>query len=180
MLLLADGIDNVPPETLKYILLVLGWLATTGAAIYGGAKWSAKGTKESPVNIEQPLDVRRHDAAVRKSELTTVEVALTKVTERVDALAVAINAQFTAMAQAGQDRAAAITQNIDEEIGAVQHKIGVLADALHEKINAAVIDNARQSSDISHLQAETFRHTGEITRIQSAIQDLLKRPLRSK
>lgn len=177
---LADGIDNVPPETLKYILLVLGWLATTGAAVIGGAKWSKKGTKESPVNIEQPLDVRRHDAAVRKSELDKVEVALIKVTERVDSLADQINAQFAAMTKAGQDRAAAISQNIDEEIGSVQQKIGVLADALHEKINAAVIDNARQSSDIIHLQSEAFRHTSEITRIQSAIQDLLKRPLRSK
>lgn len=162
-MLLADSIDQVDASLLKQILLVLGWLATTGAAIYGGAKWSAKGTKESPVNIEQPLDVRRHDAAVRKSELDKVEVALTRVTGRVDSLADQINAQFAAMTKAGQDRAAAISQ-----------KIGVLADALHEKINMTVVDNARQSSDINHLQAETFRHTGEITRIQSAIQDLLK------
>ena len=179
-MLLASDIDQVDASLLKQVLMILGWLATTGGAIYAGRKWGSKGTRENPVNIEQPLDVRRHDAAVRKSELTTVEVALTKVSERVDALAVAINTQFAAMAQAGQDRAAAITQNIDEEIGSVRHKIGVLADALHEKINAAVIDNARQSSDINHLQSEAFRHTSEISKIQSAIQDLLKQPLRSK
>lgn len=173
---LADSLDQVDPVTLKSVLMILGWLATTGAALYGGARFARRGSKEAPVAIEQPLNVQKHDAAARKSELDKLDAALRKFGDRVDSLAEQMNAQFAAMTKAGQDRAAAITQSIDEEVGALQIKIGELAEALHEKINAARIESARHGAEIASLQAGEFRHNTEIARIQEHIADLLARP----
>lgn len=164
------SIDSVPADLIKHLLTLL--LAFAG--VWLANKKAQQGTKDQPVNIAQPLTVQKHDDNVRKSELVRIETTLKAFGERVDGLAEQINAQFAAMTKAGQDRAAAITQSIDEEVGALQAKVGALAEALHEKINKAVVDNARQSSDIDHLKSEAFRHTSEIAAIRNAIQDLLK------
>lgn len=178
MFLLASDLDSVPAEFIKYTLVVLGWLATTGAALYGGTRMAKKGTKESPVAIEQPLNVQKHDAAARRSEVDKIEGCIRKMTERFDSFAEQVNAQFAAMTKAGQDRAAAITQNIDEEVSTLSIKIGELADALHEKINQATVNIARHGAEIDGLKAGEYRHNQEIARIQEHIADLLARPKR--
>lgn len=176
--LLASDLDSVPAEFIKYTLIVLGWLATTGAALYGGTRMAKKGTKESPVAIEQPLNVQKHDATARKSEVDKIETTMRKLGERVDSLAEQMNAQFAAMVKAGQDRAAAITQNIDEEVSVLSTKVGELAEALHEKINANMITTSRHGAEIDGLKAGEYRHNQEIARIQEHIADLLARPKR--
>lgn len=169
-MLIAAEISDVPADLLKHLIT----LALAFAGAWFAFKRSQQGSKDAPVNIAQPLTVQKHDDAAKRSELLRIEATLKNFGERVDGLAEQINAQFAAMTKAGQDRAAAISQNIDEEISSLSARIGTLADALHEKINKAVVDNARQGSDISHLQSEAFRHTNEISAIRTAIQDLLK------
>ena len=165
-----SDLTSVPADLIKHLLTL---------AIAFGSAWFAfkranRGSKDHPVNIAQPLSVQKHDDAAKRSELVRIETTLKSFGDRVDGLAEQINAQFAAMTKAGQDRAAAITQNIDEEISALSVRVGNLADALHEKINKATVDNARQGSDIAHLQSEAFRHTNEIAAVRNAIQDLLK------
>lgn len=170
-IILAIDIADVPAELIKHLLtLVLAF-----AGVFLAHKKMQQGSKEQPVNIAQPLTVQKHDDAVRKSELAKVESSLKSFGERVDSLAEQINAQFAAMTKAGQDRAVAITQNIDEEIGSLQQKIGELAEALHEKINRAMIDNAKQSAEIDSLKASTFRHDAEVRAVQEHIAALLQR-----
>jgi outer membrane murein-binding lipoprotein Lpp len=171
MLAEAD-ISAVPAELIKHLLT----LGLAFAGVWFANKRASRGTKESPVAIEQPLNVRKHDEMVRKSEVDKVESQLKKLGDRVESLADQINAQFAAMTRAGQDRAAAISQNIDEEIGTLSIKLGELAEALHEKINAARLDNARHGADIDHLKAGEYRHNTEMARIQEHIADLLSRP----
>lgn len=176
-MLAASDLSTVPPEFIKSFFIVLGWLITTGAAFWGGSKIANKGSKDSPVNIAQPLDVRKYDDAARRSELVRIESTLKQFGDRVDGLAEQINAQFAAMTRAGQDRAAAITQSIDEEVRSLSTRIGTLADALHEKINKASTDNARQSAEIESLKVSSFRHDAEVSRIQEHIAALIARPV---
>lgn len=171
-MLLASDISSVPAELIKHLLtLVLAF----------GGMWLAhkklnQGSKDQPVNIAQPLSVQKHDDSAKKSELLRIETTLKSFSERVDGLAEQMNAQFAAMTKAGQDRAAAIAQNIDEEVGALRTSIGELAEALHEKINKALVTDAKHSAEISGLQAGEYRHNTEIARIQEHIADLLSRP----
>lgn len=177
MLLADTDLSSLNADFIKSALIFLTWLVTTGAAIYGGRTWGKKGNKENPVNIAQPLDVRKHDDAAKKSELVKVEAALTKVEQALTSQAEQITAQFNEVKRAGESRAAAITQSIDEEITSLSMKIGSLADALHEKINHALIECAQHGVGIDTLKAGEFRHNGEITRIQEHISSLLARPI---
>ncbi len=172
MLAEAD-ISTVPAELIKHLLTI----GLAFAGVWFANKRASRGTKESPVSIEQPLNVKKHDEMVRKSEVDKVEASLKKLGDRVESLAEQINAQFAAMTKAGQDRAAAITQNIDEEIGTLSIRLGELADALHEKINAATVENARHSAEIDGLKAGEFRHNAEVNRIHEHIAVLLARPV---
>lgn len=176
-MILASDLDGVPADLLKSLLQVLGWLMTTGIATWLGHKWGKRGSKESPVSIDQPLDVRQHDDAAKRSELAKVEASLNTFTVRVDSLAEQMNAQFAAMTKNGQDRAAAIAQDINEEVGSLRQDIGELAEALHEKINRSLQDNARQSAEIDSLKAGSYRHDAEVARIQEHIAALLARPV---
>lgn len=170
MLALADPDSNFVWQAVLTIAAALHIVVTVMKGLALRKELNAPKPKELP----QPLQVAKHDEAAKRSELLRIETTLKSFGERVDGLAEQINAQFAAMSKAGQDRAAAITESIDTEISQLQTKIGTLAEALHEKINKAVVDNARQGSDIAHLQSEAFRHTSEIAAIRAAIQDLLK------
>jgi chromosome segregation ATPase len=170
MIFLAADIDSVPADLIKHLITLA--LAFFGA--WMAFKRSQQGSKDQPVNIAQPLSVQKHDDAAKRSELVRIETTLKSFGDRVDGLAEQITAQFRSAQQAGEARVSAITQNIDEELKALSTRIGTLAEALHEKINHAVVDAARHGSDINHLQAEAFRHTSEIAAIRTAIQDLLK------
>ena len=162
MLLNAD-ISDVPAELIKHLLtLVLAfagvWLANKGAN---------KGSKDQPVNIAQPLDVRKHDDAAKKSEVVKVEASLKGFGERVDSLAEQMNAQFAAMTQAGQNRAAAITQSFDDDLRIIAAKIEsfMLLTSRHD----AVIPQLDER--ISHL-AEA--HNEAVNRIHSRIDDAIR------
>lgn len=173
MLFATSDISGVPDDIFKYIMITLAWLVTTGAAIYGGARWSKKGTKESPVSIEQPLDVRKHDAPAKKSE----HDSLKEVVERIDrslsgfllkkaeddlAWSEQLNAQFNKMATDGQARAVAIAQSINENVEALNEKNARLA--VHVADHAARIINLEKADD---------RHEGAVTRIQTQIAQML-------
>lgn len=170
-MLAASDIDSVPADIFKYIMLTLGWLVSMGGAAWGGVKLARKGSKDSPVAIgPQPFAVEKHDATARKSELAKLETSIAALAEQ-------IAAQFNEVKRAGEARAAAITESLDAEVGTLSVKIGNLADALHEKINTALVTNAKQAAEIASLQGGEFRHNGEISRIQEHIADLIARPI---
>lgn len=175
MPLAASDIDSVPADLLKHLIT----LALAFAGAWFAFKRSQQGSKDQPVNIAQPLSIQKHDDAAKRSELIRIETTLKNFGERVDSLAEQINAQFAAMTKAGQDRAAAITQNIDEEIGALQTKIGHLADALHEKINKAATDNATQSEAINNLKGQHNNQQLQIENIRRRIDDLVQSGLKT-
>lgn len=173
MLPLADGIDQVDASIFKQVLQILAWLATGGLGLWLGKSWGAKGTKESPVAIEQPLNVQKHDAPAKKSEHDTLKEAVTKLTTELQsfklskaeddlALSQQLAAQFNKMTTDGQARAAAISQEISEVL-AVQNQRNITIAA----------DIAKHTAEIESLKASDFRHNGEIARIQENITKIL-------
>jgi len=165
MLANAPDISAVPADFIKSALMLAGFVIV----IY--MQW--KNGQSHKREISGSLETRD---AIEHAEQSDLD----ELTKTVNDMRVEITTQFRAAQTAGENRVSAIAENIDAEIKSLSIRIGTLADALHEKINKAVVDNARQGSDISHLQAETFRHTHEIATIRSAIQDLLKTGSRTK
>jgi hypothetical protein len=169
MLLAASDIADVPADLIKHLI--------TLALAFGGAwlafKRSQQGSKDQPVNIAQPLSVQKHDDAAKRSELLRIETTLKSFGDRVDGLAEQITAQFRAAQQAGEARVTVITQNIDEEIKSLSMRIGNLAEALHEKINGALVDNAGQEQAINDLKANHHIHQRQVEAIQRQINDLI-------
>lgn len=145
-LLANSDLDAVPSDVVKYVLMVLGWLATTGAAIYGGSRWG---------KIKQPFEVAKHDQAARKSELDKLEESIKKFGERVESLAEQMNSQFTAMKTAGENRAAAITQSIDEDLAVLMGKIesfmlmATRHDAVLPQVEARLHELAKEQHEAS-------------------------------
>ena len=155
-----DGIDQVDASIFKQVLQILAWLATGGLGLWLGKSWGAKGTKESPVAIEQPLAVQKHDAAAKQSELKKLETSITSLAEQ-------INAQFAAMTKAGQDRAAAITQSMDDELRVITGKIEVFM--LMATRHDAVIPQIEER--LSALSAE---HNNAVQRLHSRVDDAMR------
>lgn len=166
MLILAQNlpdISQVPSDFVKNWWIMAGFVFVVIIQVYNtwltkkGQSHQITGRVET-VPGKEAADKKEHDD-LKKS---------------VDALRAEVTAQFNEAKRAGESRVAAIAQDIDEQIGTLSGRIGTLADALHEKINKALQDNAGQASDIKHLQGEGFRHTQEIASIRNTIQDLLK------
>jgi len=164
-MLCSTDISAVPADFIKSALMLAGFVIV----IY--MQW--KNGQSHKREISGSLETRD---AIEHAEQSDLD----ELTKTVNDMRVEITTQFRAAQTAGENRVSAIAENIDAEIKSLSIRIGTLADALHEKINKAVVDNARQGSDISHLQTETFRHTHEIATIRSAIQDLLKTGSRTK
>ncbi len=175
-MLAASDIDSVPADIFKNIMLTLGWLITLAGAVWGGSKWAKKGTRENPVSIEQPLDVRKHDAPAKKSEHDTLREAVTKLTNELQtfrlqkaeddlALSEQLAAQFNKMTTDGQARAAAITQSITETL-AIQN----------EKNLSMATDIANHAARLVNLEKADDRHESAVTRIQTQIAQILTLP----
>lgn len=178
MFTLADGIDQVDASILKQVLQTLAWLATGGLGLWLGKSWGAKGTKESPVAIAQPLNVQKHDAPAKKSEHDTLKEAVQRLTSELQsfkltkaqddlALSETLAAQFNKMTTDGQARAAAISQSIAETL-AIQN----------EKNIAMATDIANHAARIMNLEKADDRHEGTVQRIQSQIAQMLASPPR--
>jgi putative protein kinase ArgK-like GTPase of G3E family len=148
MLLAEADITSVPAELIKHLLT----LALAFAGVWFANKRASRGSKESPVSIEQPLNVKKHDEMVRKSEVDKVEASLKKVGDRVESLADQINAQFAAMTKAGQDRAAAITQSMDEELRVIFAKIEtfMLMTSRHDAVIPQIEERVHQLAKEQH------------------------------
>lgn len=156
-------ISSVPAEFIKS-----WWIMAAFAIAIGLLAYNTYLTKQSKTReISGSIETRPHTQHAEQSDLDAL-------TATVNDMRIEITAQFRAAQQAGEGRVSAITQNIDEEIGSLANKLSTLASVLHEKIGSALVDNARQSAEISSLQATSFRHDAEVRAIQQAIADLIK------
>lgn len=147
MLAEAD-ISTVPAELIKHLLT----LGLAFAGVWLANKRASRGTKESPVSIEQPINVRKHDEMVRKSELAEVKGSVTKLEGSITSLSDQINAQFAAMTKAGQDRAAAITQSMDDEMRVIAGKIEafMLMTSRHDAVIPQIEERVHQLTKEQH------------------------------
>lgn len=162
MIHLAD-IADVPAELIKHLLtLVLAF-----AGVWLAHKRSQQGSKDAPVNIAQPLQVQKHDDAAKRSELLRIENTLKSFGERVDGLAEQINAQFAAMTKAGQDRAAAITQSMDDEIRVLSTKIETFM-LLASRHDAVIPQLDERLTELAKT------HNEQVSRIHARIDDALR------
>ncbi|MGV3664284.1 MAG: hypothetical protein ACO1TE_29195 [Prosthecobacter sp.] len=166
MMILAQNvpdISRVPSDFVQNWMIMAAFALVLIILVHN--TWVTK--KGQSREISGSIETRPGKTPADKGELDALK-------QSVEALSREISAQFNEAKRAGEARVAAITQNVDEEMGVLSGRIGSLADALHEKINKALQDNAGQASDIKHLQVEGYRHTQEIATIRSTIQDLLK------
>lgn len=97
---------------------------------------------------------------------------LDALTKTVDSLREEITAQFRNAQTAGENRVAAITSDVNDQM----RVLGVNVGRLGENITAAMVDNAKQGAEIVALQSADFRHDGAIQRIQQSIADLTRGP----
>lgn len=165
----SSDISTVPADFVKFFMIMLGWLVTVGGALWAGKAWGKKGSSEDPLHVQQPLQVQQAVKHADKSELDALKSS-------VDAMRQEIAAQFLAAQRAGEARVSAITESVDADLGVLGGRIGNLAEALHEKINRALVDNAAQAEAITNIKASIFRHDAEVRAIQQAIADLIKHP----
>lgn len=180
LILAASDLKDIDADFFKSAWMFVGWLLSIGAAVWGGVKWSNKGTAESPAIVgPQPFVTKKHEEPAKKIEHDTLKEAVTKLTTELQefrlrkaeddlALSEQLNAQFNKMTTDGQARAAAISQEIAETL-AVQNERNLRIAA----------DIAKHTAEIESLKASDFRHTGEIVRIQEHITKLLTAPKRS-
>lgn len=79
MILAQTDIGNVPAEFVKYFFIMLGFVLTGFVAFRKGTQ--ARGTKDEPVNVQQPLEVKRTPEYALKeetsSDLAKLETSLT-------------------------------------------------------------------------------------------------------
>jgi len=97
---------------------------------------------------------------------------LDALTATVNAMRGEITAQFRAAQVAGEARVSAITQSIDEEIGAMGGRIGSLAEALHDKINHTREVAVTNREAINNLKAADNRHDAQVAGAQARIADI--------
>lgn len=97
---------------------------------------------------------------------------LDALTKTVNSLREEITAQFRAAQTAGEQRVAAITSDVNDQM----RVIGVSVAELGKNITAAMVDNAKQGAEIDALKSADFRHDGAIQRIQQNISDLMGHP----
>lgn len=152
-MILATDISGVPAELIKHLLSLALALAAAWFAFKRGQ--AASGTRDSPVNIAQPLEVK-------KAVQHVVQKDHEDLRKSVDAMRSEITAQFNTMTVNGQARAAAIAESIAAQ-----------AAILHEKINAGALKSAAHQEAIDHLKAADFRHEHAVTRIQQQIERIL-------
>ena len=97
---------------------------------------------------------------------------LDDLSENVNALREEITAQFRESQRSGENRVMAITQDINAEMSGLGSKLGELT----KLITAALVDNAKQTAEISSLQSSIFRHDAEVREIQARIAELMRAP----
>jgi hypothetical protein len=101
------------------------------------------------------------------------KAALDALTKTVNSLSEEISAQFNNAQRAGEARVSAITQDINAEMSSIAQRIGLLAEALHEKINHVALASATHGEAIGNLKAADSRHDAQVARIQQNIEALL-------
>lgn len=163
MLPLAEAdITSVPAELIKHLLT----LALAFAGVWFANKRASRGSKESPVAIEQPLDVRKHDAAAKASDVKRVEVEQATIKATLDQVKAHFDNKLETVKReittAGQTRADSIMTKIDREIEAIRLNTEARVRELHEKINAAQILAASHSAKIEDLQVRDHAHETQL------------------
>jgi len=161
-MLAETDISAVPAELIKHLLT----LGLAFAGVWFANKRASRGTKESPITVEQPLDVRKHDAAAKASDVKRVEVeqaaikaALDQVKAHFDNKLEIVKREITT---AGQTRADSIMGKIDREIEAMRQNTEARVRELHEKINAVQVDSASHAAHIEDLKVRDHAHETQL------------------
>ena len=158
MIFLADtDISSVPAEFVKNWWIMVIAFGTIGVQI-----WIGKNKERKISGKVQTEPAQQH---AEQSDLD----ALTKT---VDSLREEITSQFRAAQTAGENRVAAITQDVNEEMRTLSSNVGGLAKLITE----ALVDNAKQGAEIKSLQSSIYRHDAEVREIQNRIAELMRHP----
>ncbi len=95
---------------------------------------------------------------------------LDALTETVNSMREEITAQFREATRSGENRVAAITQDVNAEMSSLSTKIGDIT----KMITTALVDNAGQGEAINNLKATVHGHQQSITAIHRRIDDIMQ------
>ncbi len=154
MLLASTDISAVPADFVKYFFIMFAFVAGLYFAHRKGKQ--ASGTRDEPVNIEQPLEIKKTPVYARKEEVERMQKEISRVM------------------QAGDERRVEIINAIH---GSERRMIDEVKD-LHERLNpvaegfkghAALLDQIDK-----RLSASELARRDENARMQQRIDDAIR------
>jgi len=158
-------ISKVPADFTQWYIILSCFFIMIGIQVFNTIfnVWDKRQTKKAEISgtIESTHPVRHAE-----------QTDLDELTKTVNAMREEITAQFREAQRSGENRVAAITSDVNDQM----RVLGTNVARLGENITAAMVDNAKQGAEITALQTADYRHDGAIQRIQQNIADLMRHP----
>lgn len=142
----SSGITAVPADFIKYLVICLGF----GASLWFGYRkgGAAKGTREEPVNIAQPLEVRQAPEWASSTELESLEARMEAMARENLRQHNAHAERLNASIQAGSERENTIIKALHEmEARMTAATIKEIKD-IHQRLNPVAEQTQSNSSAI--------------------------------
>lgn len=185
MIVLAQtDISSVPAEFVKYFMMMLAFV---GGLYYAHRKGKqASGTKDEPLNISQPLEIKKRTEYALKeetsSDLAKLETTLTAMNRESVRQAQHTSEQINDVIKAGADRENKILAAVHDMEKRFTSLVLVEVKALHERMNPVSESVAEQKAAlkghadrISNLERN---FNDSVQRLHQRFDDLMKRSLK--
>lgn len=156
-------ISKVPADFTQWYIILSCFFIMIGIQVFNTIfnVWDKRQTKKAEISgtIESTHPIRHAEQS-----------DLDELTKTVNAMREEITAQFREAQRSGENRVAAITQDVNAEMGGLSLKIGDIT----KMITTALVDNASQGEAINNLKASIHNHQLSITSIHRRIDDIVQ------
>ncbi|MBB5033158.1 hypothetical protein [Prosthecobacter vanneervenii] len=172
MITLASSTDisSVPADFVKYFMIMVGFVITGLLAYRKGT--AAKGTKDEPLNVAQPLEVKKRTEYARKeetqSELDKLENTLNAMNRESVRQAQHTSEELASVAKAGAEREGRLMQAVhDMEKRFTQLMINEVK-GLHDRLNPV-------SESVAGHKASLAGHETRLASLERTLNDNVSR-----
>lgn len=133
MILAQTDISGVPAEFVKYFLIMLGFILGGGAGAF--AMWrksrQVSGTQDEPVNLQQPLHIRKVTEHAEKNELQ-------KLSDQLAGLATIVANHYSAQIQSASEREMSIKESVHHAMVEGMREMAKVKDAIKQEIEEKI------------------------------------------
>lgn len=164
----SSDISSVDPLFVKNFLILVGWLVTTGGAIWAGRAWGRKGRSDDPLHLKQPVEIRKASEPAKKGDVEALR-------QSVAALSGAVHGIKTDLLTKGNEREQRIVEKVHAEANDIREKQSRQVADIHRRINEEMTKNAKHAEAIENLKNADHRHDAVVTAIQTQLAQILQR-----